>query len=138
MSMRSAPEIAWTAIVALLGWTMCAAVLSATAYATSFATAFSVNSILAPALFLIVAIAHFRRPGALHPAFVATVFAAVGIVYVLVTAVTVPERGLASLRSVTGTWLPLALVFFGTWIVGLGVRDPAERTWRRAEHVEDV
>lgn len=137
-AMKRAPEIAWTAIVALLGWTICAAVLSMTAYATSFQTAFAVNSVVAPVLFFIVAIGHFRRTESMSPSFVASVFAGVGVAFTLVTAVTVPERGMASLHSVTGTWLPIVLVFLGTWGTGLAVRDPSERTGPRSEHVEDI
>jgi TM2 domain-containing membrane protein YozV len=137
-AMKRAPEIAWTVIAALLGWTICAAVLSLTAYATSFATAFAVNSVVAPVLFLLLAIGHFRRSEAMHPSFVAAVFAIVGVAFAFVTALTVPERGMASLHSLTGTWLPIALVFFGTWGVGLAVRDPSDRMGHRAEHVEDL
>jgi hypothetical protein len=131
--MARARELGVAALVAVAGWTICAAVLSTTAYAASLATALAVNSVVAPVLFALVSIAFFRRPTALHPAVAGAVFVGVGIAFAVVTAVTVPARGVASLGSVTGTWLPLALVFVATWGIGLAARDPSERTRARSE-----
>lgn len=136
--MKTAREILMAALVALAGWTICAAIVSTTAYATSLATAFAVNSVVAPVLFVVVSVAYFRRGDASHPGLAALVFVLVGVAFTLVTAVTVPARGVASLGSVTGTWLPLALVFVATWCVGLAVRDPSDRTGPPAEHAEDI
>jgi hypothetical protein len=94
--------------------------------------------VVAPAFFLVASLAYFRRGSALPSVAAAALFAFVGVVFTLATAVTVPERGMASLHSVTGTWLPLALVFVVTWGVGLASRVPDGRSGPRREHVEDV
>lgn len=82
--------------------------------------AMAVNVFATPVIFAVVAWTYFRRRGAREPLPTAAWFA--GTVAVLDVVVAELANRLAMLSSVVGFWLPLALVFLVTWIVG-GLRS---------------
>lgn len=85
------------------GWVVAAAALATSTFLHAF---------VAPIVFLAIALAYFRRPGAREP--LATAIAFTAIVALLHVAVAGP-----SVMMRTGAyWVPLGLIFLITWLVG--------------------
>lgn len=120
---------------ALIGWAACLAVLLAL-WPVSATLATVLHAIVMPIVFVGIAVHYFRGRGAREPLPVAIVFA--GVAAVLdVGVIAVLERSFDVLASLGGTWVPVAVVFLGTWIAGammaMDLKKNARDATRRAQ-----
>jgi hypothetical protein len=112
---------------AFLGWAACAAVMVVAIAGRNLETALFVRAIAAPFLFVGVASSYFARPTAFPPLRAACVMVGIVALLELIVVACFVERSLATFRSVTGTWLPLLLVFLAVWATGLARSLPGGR-----------
>lgn len=112
----------------VVGWALCAAVMGGLLQIASTGVAIAVHAVAAPLIFAAVSYNYFRARGAREPIETAVVFVAIvalldaGVIAALVL------RDFAMFASFAGTWLPFALIFLATWIVGAMMSMmPAER-----------
>jgi hypothetical protein len=101
-----------------VGWAICAAVMGLLLYATPRPVAFAVHATVAPIVFAFVARHYFAYRGAHEPLRVAAWFVGITALLDAVVVAGIIQRSGAMLGSFAGFWLPLALIFAVTWIVG--------------------
>lgn len=127
----SRPTLIDTALLvglSLAGWAACGATMVAGTALTTPALALAVHALLAPVFFGIGAVLYFRRPHALGSPFAVAAWN-VGAVIALDLLVVAPlvEHSFRMFASVAGTWLPFALIFASSWLVGAMVRARVAR-----------
>jgi predicted CoA-binding protein len=103
---------------ALAAWASCAAAMLLLRRVLPPGAALGVHAAIAPLLFGVVAVDYFRHFGHVAPLAVGAVFAAVAAVLDAGVVAGAIERSPALLASGVGFWLPLALGFAATAIVG--------------------
>jgi len=101
----------------ILGWTACTALMLVLLRITSVSVAIVVHAILAPVIFAFIGLRYFRVRGARDALpTAATWTATVGLLDFFVVGLL--GHNLGMFASIAGTWLPFALIFLSTWIVG--------------------
>jgi len=103
----------------VLGAAVCAAVLAGLLRVASIPAAVSIHAVLAPLIFMGLAIHYFRPRGARDPLPVALIWAATAGALDAIVFAGVTRVGLEVLASFTAIWLPFGLVFLATWLTGL-------------------
>jgi menaquinone-dependent protoporphyrinogen oxidase len=110
---RSLPRLLSHGVAA---WTVCTAAMAGLLMIASSGVATALYVLLVPFVFALSARRYFRARGAREPLPTAVTFAAVaGVLDAIVSAM---ARGAASFHGFWGVWLPLALIFLTTWMVG--------------------
>ena len=107
---------------AFTGWFLCAATMGVGMALTTLDTALVVHAIAAPVLFGALSVLHsskFRYTGLLATAAVFVGF--VMIVDFFVVGLLI-NGSLSMFSSLRGTWIPFALIFTSTLIVGLAIQ----------------
>jgi hypothetical protein len=101
---------------------------------TSLQNALIAHAIAAPIIFAAASWSHYRRPRRTTPLQTAVVYVGIVILLDFVVVATLIERSYAMFASVLGTWLPFALIFAATYLVGLYAprRDLAGRALSKA------
>jgi menaquinone-dependent protoporphyrinogen oxidase len=103
---------------ATVGWGSCAAIMAVLLETASMSAATLWHAIVTPLLFTAIAWHYFRLPGARAPLPTALVFALIVGLLDLIVVGGLLQQSLTLFTSVSGTWLPLALVLLTTWTVG--------------------
>jgi menaquinone-dependent protoporphyrinogen oxidase len=103
---------------AAVGWALCAGALAMLLQVAPGRVALGIHTLLAPVLFAFLARNYFGARGAHEVLTTAWVWAATVAALDLVLVAGLWQRSLAMFGSVLGTWLPLALIFLSTWVVG--------------------
>jgi menaquinone-dependent protoporphyrinogen oxidase len=103
---------------AVVGWAMCATAMLTLLNLTSRGISLAAHALVVPMVFAFVARHYFMARGARDPVVVASVFTATVAVLDLAVVAGLGEHSLAMFRSLTGTWLPFALIFGVTWAMG--------------------
>lgn len=103
------------------GWALCAAVMGILLSVASLGVAIAVHAVLAPMIFVMLAVHYFRARGARDP--MPTALAWTSIVVSLDAAIVAGAvlRDFSMFGSFAGTWLPFGLIFLVTWITGFVV-----------------
>lgn len=114
----SGGQIAVALAHALVGWTLCGATMGISLAKTSLKRALVIHAGAAPVIFALVSAVYFSTfgySGALATAvgFVAVVIAMDALVVALLI-----QRKFTMFKSLLGTWLPFALIFAATYLVG--------------------
>jgi menaquinone-dependent protoporphyrinogen oxidase len=112
---RSIPRLVTYAVA---GWALCAATMAAFVPLAGIGTALLAHGIAAPLFFTALAWSYFRVPGARDPLPTAVAWIAIVALLDLLVVAGLVERSFDMFRSVGGTWLPFALIFLVTWVVG--------------------
>ena len=108
----------------LVGWILCGLVMGVGLHTTTLHRVLVIHAIAAPAIFMAVSLAYFRRPDSWAPLLTATAFlGVVATMDVFVVALLV-NRSVAMFGSILGTWLPFLLIFLSTWLTGIALRRP--------------
>jgi hypothetical protein len=117
---------------AFVPWAVCGAVMMIGRQVTSLDTALVIHAIAAPIVFGLVAWLYFSRFGYTTPFQTAAIF--LGFAFALDAGLVAPvfERSYAMFGSVLGTWIPFALIFASTYLVGTRVRTTHRTTLRTA------
>jgi hypothetical protein len=84
----------------------------------SLTVALIVHAVAAPVFFTLIARRYFDARGPRDPMPTAVVWTALVAILDLVAAGVV-QQGFEMFGSITGTWLPFALIFLATWITGM-------------------
>lgn len=113
---------------AAAGWTLCAAAMAFLLAIVGLTAALTLHAIAAPLFFTLIAWHYFRARGARDPMPVAIIWT--GTVALLDLAIIggAVQRNWGMIRSVSGTWLPFALIFGATWATGTIMSMMPERT----------
>lgn len=102
----------------LVGWALCGATMGALLAITSITTALVVHAVSAPVFFAATAWHYFRARGARDPLPTAVTWTAMVMLLDLVVVAGAIVQSLDMFKSLIGTWLPFALIFFSTWVTG--------------------
>jgi menaquinone-dependent protoporphyrinogen oxidase len=118
----------------LTGWAACAATMAALTQIAGATIASVVHDVAAPAIFVALGERYFRARGARDPLPTAAAWTAIvaGLDGVVIAGGV--QRSLAMFGSLTGTWLPLVLIFLATWATGALM---ATLPWPRASATAD-
>ena len=117
------------------GWALCAAAITGFGGLAPRWLALALHALAAPVVFAAVSYFYFRAPGARPPLAAALGFT---VVVAALDAAVVAQYMLRSFDmfgSITGTWLPFALIFLATWATGAIMAmlpEPGARKPRRA------
>ncbi|HSU32119.1 MAG TPA: flavodoxin domain-containing protein [Bryobacteraceae bacterium] len=123
---------------AVVGWTICAAMMIALLKITNTTTAIVIHDLMAPVVFVLIAWHYFRAPGARDP--LPTAFLWTGIVAFLDLTIIagLAQHSFDMFKSFSGVWLPLGLIFMATWAVGEVISTmPATKNTASAAEVGD-
>lgn len=113
----------------LAGWMLCAATMAILTRVTSLGAALVLHAFLAPVIFGLVARRYFRARGARGALTTAVVFTGMVALLDLIVIAGFVQRSLALFGSFLGSWLPFALIFSVTLIMGesLSMLPPPKR-----------
>jgi hypothetical protein len=117
-----AKSVGIVVVHALAGWTLCGATMFAGMAVTTPARALVIHDVAAPLIFAAVSWVYFRRAGSWSPLSAASAFVGVVVAMDFFVVALLIEKSFDMFRSVTGTWLPFALIFISTWCTGVAVR----------------
>jgi hypothetical protein len=108
---------------ACAGWLLCAATMGIGMALTTLDAAMVVHAIAAPVFFAGISLLYFSRFSYTKPFATAAVFVGfVMIVDFLVVGLLI-NRSLSMFSSLPGTWIPFALIFTSTLVVGLTIQN---------------
>jgi menaquinone-dependent protoporphyrinogen oxidase len=102
----------------VVGWALCAATTSLLLRSAGLTAALIVHAVAAPAIFVALARRYFRARGARDPLPTAVAWTAIVALLDAVVVAGAALHGPKAFGSVSGTWLPFALIFFATWATG--------------------
>jgi len=111
-------RIAVIAIIGLVGWALCGSIVFVGREVVAIETALVIHAIGAPIIFGALSWLYFGRFNYTTPLATATVFTGIVIGMDVVVVAALIERSFEMFESVLGTWLPWALIFASTWLVG--------------------
>lgn len=114
----SARQIAVLGVIGLVGWALCGSIVFIGRELTSIETTLIVHAIGAPIIFGVLSWIYFSRFNYTTPLFTAAIFTGIVIGMDVFLVALLIERSFEMFGSVLGTWLPWALIFASTWLVG--------------------
>ena len=108
--------------LALAGWMLCAATMGVGMSLLGLKVALIVHAVAAPIIFTGISLIYFKRLAYTTPLTTAAAFLAVVVFMDVVVVAALVQHSFAMFASLTGTWLPFALIFASTYITGTIVR----------------
>lgn len=115
MSVR---QIAVIAVFGLVGWALCGSIVFVGRELMPIETVLIVHAVGAPIIFGALSWTYFSRFGYTSPPTTAVIFTGIVIGMDVFLVAMLIERSFEMFGSVLGTWLPWALIFASTWLVG--------------------
>jgi len=115
-------QIASLLVPALVGWALCGVTIAVGRAVTSLRNALIVHAIAAPVIFAAAAFVYFREFHDTTPLQTAIIYVSLVIALDLAVVATLIEKSYAMFASILGTWIPFALIFAATYLVGMYVR----------------
>ncbi len=104
---------------AFVGWLLCAATMGIGMALTSLEIALVIHAVAAPVFFAVVSIVYYSKFNHTGPLATATIFVGFVMVVDFFVVGLLINRSLAMFASLLGTWIPFALIFTSTLLVGL-------------------
>jgi hypothetical protein len=106
-------------VFALIGWGLCGAIIGIGRSVTSMDNTLIIHAVGAPIIFAGLSWLYYARFHFTSPLQTAAIF--LGVVILMDAGVIAPfaEKSYAMFTSILGTWIPFALIFFSTLLVGL-------------------
>ena len=103
---------------AVVGWAYCGAIIGVGRHFLPIRPTLILHAVGAPIGFALLSLFYFRKYAFTSPLQTASAF--MGVVVALDLFVVAPEfeKSFAMFRSVLGTWIPFALIFAATYVVG--------------------
>ena len=108
-------------VPALIGWALCGATIAIGRAVTSLRNALIGHAVAAPAIFAAASLVYFHGVHYTTPLQTAIIYTSLVIVLDLVVVATFIEKSYAMFASILGTWIPFALIFGSTYLVGVYV-----------------
>ena len=130
MQASNAKKIIILLILAFIGWALCGATMMIGMQVTSEQTAMVVHAIAAPIFFGTISWVYFTRFNYTTPLQTSLIFTAFVILMDFFVVALLVEKSLAMFTSLLGTWIPFALIFLSTYIVGLMISPTRRETIR--------
>ena len=103
---------------ALVGWAYCGGIIGVGRQFLSIHTTLIVHAIGAPVGFALISLFYYRRHAFTSPMQTAAAFLGVVVALDLFLVAPVFEKSYAMFSSVLGTWIPFALIFAVTYLMG--------------------
>jgi len=119
----------------IAGWAACGVVMGGLLAVTRVGVAIAIHAVAAPLIFAVVAWHYFRARGARDPLPTAASFTGVVMLLDFLVVAGLIERSFAMFASIAGSWLPFALIFLSSWLVG-GIMSTLP--WPKAETRHDT
>lgn len=112
---------------AFIGWALCGATMWIGMAAWSLQTALIAHAVGAPIIFGIISLVYFKRFNYTTPLQTALIFVGFVITFDFFVVALLINNSLEMFTSLLGTWIPFALIFISTYLVGLlvGQQNPA-------------
>jgi len=126
MQTSNAKKIIILLIHAFIGWALCGATMMIGMQVMSMQAALVVHAIAAPIFFGAISWIYFSRFNYTTPIQTALIFTAFVILMDFFVVALLVEKSLAMFTSLLGTWIPFALIFLSTYLVGL-IISPAHK-----------
>lgn len=114
----SARRIAVIAVIGVIGWALCGSIVFVGRELTSIEITLVVHAIGAPIIFGVLSWIYFTRFSYTAPLATAAIFTGIVIGMDVFLVALLIERSFEMFGSILGTWLPWALIFGSTWLVG--------------------
>jgi hypothetical protein len=108
-------------IFAFIGWMLCGAIMWIGMAVTSVENTLVIHLIGAPIVFGILAFVYHKKFGHIKPLYAAIIFAGFVIIMDAGLVALFIEKSFDMFRNPIGTWIPFALIFLSTYIVGKAV-----------------
>ena len=115
----NAKEILIILVHAFVGWALCTATMLIGLATMSLESALIVHAVGAPIFFTIIALVYFNKFNYTSPLQTALIFVSFVIVVDFFLVALIINRSLEMFTSLLGTWIPFALIFTSTYVVGL-------------------
>lgn len=104
---------------AFIGWALCAATMGIGMATTSLQNTLIAHAIGAPIFFSIVSLVYFRKFNFTTPLQTALIFVGFVIAVDFFVVAFLINRSLDMFTNLLGTWIPFALIFASTYLMGL-------------------
>jgi hypothetical protein len=117
-------QVAIAVAHALVGWGLCGATMGIGLAKTSVDRALVIHAVAAPLIFALVSTVYFSTFGYSNASVTAAGFVGVVIAMDVVVVAGLIQREFTMFTSFVGTWLPFALIFASTYVVGRLVSQP--------------
>jgi hypothetical protein len=117
-------------IHAFTGWALCGATMMIGMQVTSEQTALVVHAIAAPIFFGTISWVYFSRFNYTTPLQTSLIFTAFVILMDFFVVALLIEKKFDMFTSLLGTWIPFALIFLSTYMVGLMISPARKETIR--------
>ena len=104
---------------AFVGWLLCAATMGIGMALTTLEIALVIHAVAAPIFFAVVSIVYYSKFNYTDPLATATIFVGFVMVVDFFVVGLLINRSLAMFASPLGTWIPFALIFTSTLLVGV-------------------
>jgi len=104
---------------AFVGWVLCGAIIGIGRGVTSLESTLIIHAIGAPVIFAIISLIYFRKFNYTAPLQTAIVFVSFVILMDFFVVALLIEKSFEMFASILGTWIPFALIFLSTYLVGL-------------------
>jgi hypothetical protein len=108
---------------AFIGWALCGAIMGIGMQVTSIENTLIIHAIGALMFFAIVSFVYFKKFNYTTPLQTAIIFLAFIIFMDFFVVALLIQKSLEMFESVSGTWLPLALIFVAAYITGSIIRS---------------
>src|SRR4030066_936076 len=103
---------------AFVGWALCFATMGIGMAVTTLSNALIIHAVASPIIFGIVAFVYFTRFHYTSPIQTALVFVGFVISADFFIVALIINQSLEMFASLLGTWIPFALIFLSTYVVG--------------------
>jgi hypothetical protein len=107
---------------AFAGWLLCAAIMGIGMALTAMETALVIHAVAAPIFFAAISMVYYSKFNYTGPLATATIFVGFVVVVDFFVVGLLINRSLVMFASLLGTWIPFALIFTSTLLVGLQIK----------------
>ena len=107
---------------AFVGWLLCAATIGIGMSLTTMEMALVIHAVAAPIFFAAVSVVYYSKFNYTGPLATATIFVGFVVVVDFFVVGLLINRSLVMFASLLGTWIPFALIFASTLLVGLQIK----------------
>ena len=107
---------------AFAGWLLCAATMGIGMALTAMETALVIHAVAAPIFFAAISMVYYSKFNYTGPLATATIFVGFVVVVDFFVVGLLINRSLVMFASLLGTWIPFALIFTSTLLVGLQIK----------------
>ena len=105
-----------------IGWALCGAIIGIGREVTSIQNTLIIHAIGVPIIFAIISLIYFKKFNYTAPLPTAIIFLSFAVFMDIFVIALFVEKSFEMFASILGTWIPFALIFLSTYLVGLYVK----------------